>query len=151
MVSPQLLYGQVKTFYQRRRVVRVEYRMQLGALETLKTFLEALGLSGKLNTAFIERVNLTIRQGVGPLIRRTWGTAQTRGGLKLHLEWWRGYYHFVRPHMSLRQELSQPIARKGKQLPQRYRKRTPAMTVGITAHRWTVKELISYPLPQAAV
>ena len=40
---------------------------------TLKT----LGLSGRLNTAFVERVNLAIRQGVSLLVRRTWGTAQT--------------------------------------------------------------------------
>jgi IS1 family transposase len=147
VVAAGLLYGQLNKYYRRRRVVRLEYRMQWGRLEALKARLTALGFSGKLNTAFVERVNLTIRQGIAPLIRRTWETAQTRDGLWLHTEWWRGYYHFVRPHLSLREELSQPIVRKGRQLPRRYRKRTPAMAVGIAGHRWTVREFISYPLP----
>jgi hypothetical protein len=58
-------------------------------------------------------------------------------------------YHFIRPHMSLREELSQPIARTGRQIPKRYRARTPAIAVGITDHRWTVREFLSYPLPEA--
>jgi len=116
-------------------------------LAELKTRLKALGLSGRLNTAFVERVNLTIRQGVSMLIRRTWGTAQTEGRLKLRLAWWQGYYHFIRPHLSLRMEYVQPIPRKGGQLAKRYRSRTPAMAVGITDHRWTTKEFLSYPLP----
>ena len=116
-------------------------------LAELKTRLKALGLSGRLNTAFVERVNLTIRQGVSMLIRRTWGTAQTEGGLKLRLAWWQGYYHFIRPHLSLRVEYVQPIPRKGGQLAKRYRSRTPAMAAGLTDHRWTAKEFLSHPLP----
>ena len=52
---------QVKKCYRRRRVVRVKYRMQWGVLARLKERLKGLGLSGKLNTAFVERVNLTLR------------------------------------------------------------------------------------------
>ena len=36
------------------------------------------------------------------------GVAQTVDGLKLHLEWWRGYYHYMRPHESLRVNLGGP-------------------------------------------
>jgi hypothetical protein len=36
--------------------VSIEYRMQWGRFENLKARLQALGLSGKLNTAFVERV-----------------------------------------------------------------------------------------------
>jgi len=61
-----------------------------------------LGLSGRLNTACIERVHLTIRQGVAALARRTWATAKLAPQLLVHLEWWRASYHFVRPHASLR-------------------------------------------------
>jgi IS1 family transposase len=148
-VSPDLLYGQVIKRYRRRHVVSVEYVMQWGVLAELKAKLKALGLSGRLNTAFVERVNLTIRQCVSLLTRRTWGTAQTAGGLRLHLAWWQGYYHFVRPHMSLRIEYTQPIPRQGGQLAKRYRSRTPAMAAGLTRHRWTVRELLSFPLPAA--
>jgi len=148
-VSPDLQYGQVIKRCRRRRVVRVKYVMQWGVLADLKARLKALGLSGRLKTAFVERVNLTIRQCVSLLTRRTWRTAQTAGGLRLHLAWWQGYYHFVRPHLSLRTEYEQPIPRKGGQLARRYRSRTPAMAAGLTRHRWTVRELLSFPLPAA--
>ena len=118
-------------------------------MSQLITKLRELDLGHVLNTAFVERVNLTIRQGVPALIRRTWSTAQEQGELSLHLEWWRGYYHFVRPHQSLRLELAQPIERGGQRLPQRYRSRTPAMAVGVTRHRWTVEEFLKLPLPPA--
>jgi IS1 family transposase len=145
-VAGGLVYGQVKKLYQRRRLVRVEHSMLLGDLGQLKARLQGMGLSERLNTAFVERVNLTIRQAVAPLIRRTWGTAQTLMGLREHIEWWRGYYHFIRPHESLREELSQPKERGGRRIAQRYRQRTPAMAAGITGHRWTVREFLSFPL-----
>jgi len=59
--------------------------MLCGEQEEMTMGLKALGLSGKINTAFIERLNLTIRQGVAFLVRRTWGTAQFTSELKLHL------------------------------------------------------------------
>jgi IS1 family transposase len=149
VVATGLLYGQVKKFYRQRRVVRIEYRMQWGELEALRATLKALGFSGRLNTAFVERVNLTLRQAIAPLIRRSWGTAQTFLGLESHVEWWRAYYHFIRPHESLRVELAHPIERKGRQIPKRYRSRTPAMAAGITRHRWSVSEFLRFPLPEA--
>ena len=109
--------------------------------------MKALGLSRKINTAFIERLNLTLRQGASFLARRTWGRAQSTPELEVALEWWRGYYHFVRYHESLGVKLSQPLARKGKQTPRRYRRRTPAMAAGFTLHSWTVFELLSFPSP----
>jgi hypothetical protein len=113
----------------------------------LRAALQGLGLSGRLNTAFVERLNLTVRQSVAALIRRTWSTMQETPQLLLHLEWWRGYYHFVRPHTSLRVSLAQPRERGGKRQPQRYRQRTPAMAAGLTRRRWTVRELLALPLP----
>src|SRR6185295_5786856 len=95
------------------------------------------------NTAFVERLNLTVRQSVAALVRRTWSTAQQAPHLLLHLEWWRAYYHFVRPHKSLRIELRQPLERGGKCLPQRYRQRTPAMAAGLTRRRWTAQDLLT--------
>ena len=38
--------------------------MLCGELEYLKDGQQALGFSGKINTAFIERLNLTLRQSV---------------------------------------------------------------------------------------
>ena len=146
-VSAELLYGQVKKFLRRRRLVKVVRSMLCGELENLQSRLQGIGLSGNIQTSFIERVNLSIRQGVSFLTRRTWGTAQFTPELELHLQWWRCYYHFARYHESLRVPYAVPIPRKGKQLPKRFRSRTPAMAAGLTNHRWSVLELISYPLP----
>jgi len=146
-VAAGLIYGQVKKRYQRRKLVRVTQVMRYGTRERLKTALRELGLSGRLNTAFVERLNLTLRQSVAALIRRTWSTMQDAPQLLVHLEWWRAYYHFVRPHESLRVALAQPIERGGKRQPQRYRQRTPALAAGLTSRRWTVRDLLALPLP----
>jgi IS1 family transposase len=146
-VAAGLIYGQVKKSYRRRKLVRVTHVMRLGTEDALKVALQRLGYSGRLNTAFIERVNLTVRQGIAALARRTWATSQQAPQLLAHLEWWRAYYHFVRPHESLRVALVQPRERGGKLVAQRYRQRTPAMAAGRTHRRWTACELLSWPLP----
>ena len=146
-VAAGLIYGQVKKSYRRRKLIRVTHVMRLGTEAALKASLQGMGLSGRLNTAFIERVNLTVRHGVAALARRTWATAQQAPHLLANLEWWRAYYHFVRPHASLRVKLLQPRERGGRLVAQRYRQRTPAMAAGRTHRRWTARELLSCPLP----
>jgi transposase InsO family protein len=145
-VAAGLLYGQVKKRYRRRRLLGVTYVLRCGTRVALRSALQGLGLSGRLNTAFVERVNLTMRQSVAALVRRTWSTLHSTPQLLLHLEWWRAYYHFVRPHESLRVALAHPIARGGKRVPQRYRQQTPAMAAGLTSRRWTVREVLAVPL-----
>jgi IS1 family transposase len=146
-VAAGLIYGQVKKSYRRRKLVRVTPVMRLGTEAALKAALQGMGFSGRLNTAFIERVNLTVRHGVAALARRTWATSHQAPHLLAHLKWWRAYYHFVRPHASLRIALLQPRERGGKMVAQRYRQRTPAMAAGRTHRRWTAREVLSCPLP----
>jgi transposase InsO family protein len=93
----------------------------------------------------IERLYLTVRQAVAAQCRRTWGLAQSPDELHLHLEWWRAYYHFVRPHTSLSARHPDG-SRPGK----RGRLRTPAQAAELTDHTWTVLELLSFPLPKTA-
>jgi IS1 family transposase len=149
-VAAELIYGQVKKSYRRRKLVRVSQVMRLGTEDALKVVLQGLGHSGRLNTAFIERVNLTIRHGIAALARRTWATAQQSSQLLAHLEWWRAYYHFVRPHEALRVALVQSRERGSKLVAQRYRQRTEALAAGRTTRRWTACEVLSYPLPPIA-
>ncbi len=116
--------------------------MRLGTEPALKAALQGLGLSGRLNTAFIERLNLTVRHGVAALARRTWATAQLSPQLLANLEWWRAYYHVVRPHTSLRVALVQPRERGGNRLAQRDLQRPlerRASQMGLQGHgagRW---------------
>jgi len=99
-VAEGLIYGQVKQCYRRRKLVRVTPVMRLGTEEALTVALRGLGFSGRLNTVFIERVNLTVRHGIAALVRRTWATAQQSPQLLAHLEWWRAYYHGCRAPMN---------------------------------------------------
>ncbi len=70
-VAADLLYAQVKKTYRRRKLSRVEARERCGTLEQVTMRLQQLGFSGRIQTAFIERVNLTLRRGVAALARRT--------------------------------------------------------------------------------
>jgi IS1 family transposase len=146
LVLSDFLYAQVIKQQRRFRLVSVEHRLLWGSAEEYRSRLKSNGLSGNINTSFVERVNLTIRQSISKLTRRTWGPAQYPSELEDHLYWWLAYYHFVRPHESLRIKMAEPIQRKGKQRPKLYQKMTPAMAAGLTSRRWSMKELISYPL-----
>ncbi len=75
-VAADRIYGQVKKCYRRYKIVRVTHIMRCGTHQQLRTALQGLGLSGRLNTAFVERINLTLRQSIAALGRRTWSTAQ---------------------------------------------------------------------------
>jgi hypothetical protein len=95
-VEAGLISGQVKKCYRRRKLVRVTQVMRLGTQDALTAALQSLGFSGRLNTAIIPRVNLTVRHGIAALARRTWATSQQSPHLLAHLEWWRAYYHGCR-------------------------------------------------------
>jgi IS1 family transposase len=131
-VSPALLYGQVQKRYRQRRLVRIKYQLCCGSGGAFRAAMRLRGWSGKVQTAFVERVNLTARQSNAALTRRSWATAQTVASLSRQVEWWRAYYHFSRPHRSLRQH---------------GRERTPAMAAGLTSHRWRVEAVLSQPYP----
>ena len=65
-----LLSAQVKKSYRRRSLAGVERRLRLGSLDDLAARLQSLGLSGSINTAFAERINLTLRHALAALSRR---------------------------------------------------------------------------------
>ena len=67
MPLPELLYAQVVKSYRRRRIVGVTYRVVFGTMERVQQVLSACGR--KINTAFVERLNLDIRQRVAAVGR----------------------------------------------------------------------------------
>jgi transposase InsO family protein len=143
-VKPELLYAQLVKRYRRRRLASVERRVCLGAPETYRARLQLIGLSGRVQTAFIERLNLTIRRSIAALARRSWSSAQSVSELTLQFDWWRAVYHFARPHASLRQSRGDQTSRRNRS---RHRARTPAQAAGLTHRGWTVLELLAYPAP----
>ena len=140
-VSDLLLYGQlVKRRNKKKNDDRpfTITRMKVGKRWQLFERLLDLGFSPTIQTAFIERLILTIRQGVAALSRRTWSKARSNEALYLHIQWWRGYYHLSRAHESLVVRLPG--------LKRRYRQRTPAMAAGITDHIWSVGDILKKPV-----
>ena len=98
--------------------------------------LQTLGFSGRVNTAYIERLNLFLRETVAPLSRRTWSLAQTPASLTHYLDWGLICYNLARPHEALRV----PVGEGGR----RYRQRTPAMAAGISSRPWAIREILEY-------
>ena len=68
MPLPRLLYAQVVKSYRRGRLVEVKHRVVFGTLTAVEQVLAARGW--KINTAFVERLNLDIRQRVAAVGRR---------------------------------------------------------------------------------
>jgi IS1 family transposase len=103
MPVPQLLYAQVVKTMRRRRLVDVKHRVVFGTREAVGQVLAACGW--KINTAFVERLNLDIRQRVAAIGRRVNTLCQGEDGLRPQLALFQVYHNFVLPHASLRQPL----------------------------------------------
>jgi IS1 family transposase len=142
---PALLYAQVVKSYRRRRIVGVTYRVVFGTLERVQQVLSACGR--KINTAFVERLNLDIRQRVAAVGRRVNTLCQGEDGLRQQLAVYHVYYNFCLPHTSLRQPLLVPEPTNGSGSTKRWRPCTPAMAAGLTDHVWSLKEVLCYRVP----
>lgn len=140
--SDELHYRQLVKRKDKRPATFTHTRMVWGLRSSLFARLREVGLRPLIQTAFVERVNLTFRQSVSSLSRRTWSYAQTEHRLLLHCEWFRLFYHLVRAHDSLALEVPG--------LKRCFRSRSPAMALGLTTHLWSVSDLLHYPVPQAA-
>jgi IS1 family transposase len=145
MPRPQLLYAQVIKTVRRRRLVRVRHRVVFGTLETVHAVLAPLGC--QINTAFIERLNLTIRQHVAAVGRRVSTLCKGEDGIQQQLALYHVYYNFCLPHASVRQPLLQPEPTHGTGSAKRWQPRTPAMAAGLTDHVWTLREVLLFRVP----
>jgi IS1 family transposase len=150
MPLPQLCYAQVVKSYRRRRLVGVTHRVVFGTRLAIEQVLAACGWT--INTAFVERLNLDIRQRVAAIGRRVNTLCQGEAGLRDQLVLFQVYHNFVVPHASLRQRLLIPEVTNGSGSAKVWRPCTPAMAAGLTDHIWSLKEVLLYrvpPWPQA--
>ena len=141
MPLPALLYAQVVKSYRRRRIVRVKHRVVFGTQLAIEQVLTACGWT--INAAFVERLNLDIRQRVAAIGRRVNTLCQGEAGLLQQLVLFQVYHNFVLPHASLRQPLLVSEATNGRSSAKLWRPCTPAMAVGLTDHVWTLKRCCS--------
>ena len=145
MPRPQFLYAQVIKATRRRRLVSVKHRVVFGTLEAVEQVLSACGW--KINTAFIERLNLDIRHHVAAVGRRVSTLCKGEDGLHYQLSLYQSYYNFCLPHSSLRQPLPRPEPTHGTGSAKRWQSRTPAMAAGLTDRVWTLREVLLCRVP----
>jgi len=128
LIGPACVYGQVIKTRRNNRVVRVERRVKIGTARRLKDALLESEDSETLNTSFVERLNLTIRQGSAYLRRRSPCHARCEDQLRGHVELLRCHDNFVRPHRALK---------FGRET------RTPAMQAGLVTKRLSFSDIFT--------
>jgi IS1 family transposase len=145
MPLPGRRYAQVVKRMRRRRLVAVKHRVVFGTQDEVEKVLVVCGW--QINTSFVERLNLSLRQRVAAIRRRSATPCKSGDGLSQQLVLCQVYHHFVLPHASLRQALTEPIPTTGSGSAKVWRPRTPAMAVGLTDHVWSLKEVLLYRVP----
>jgi len=145
MPLPELLYAQVVKSYRRRRLVGVQHRVVFGTRLAIEQVLATCGWTS--NTAFVERLNLDIRQRVAAVGRRVTTLCQGEAGVRDQVALCQVYHNFVLPHASLREALAEPIPTHGRGSAKVWRPCTPAMAAGLTDHVWSLKEVLCYRVP----
>jgi IS1 family transposase len=143
-----LEYAIVHKEHQKGRVVSVKTKVVFGKEENIMARLGSMGMR-KINTSFVERMNLTLRHLVSRLRRRGLTFSKKREYLEWHMHLAVAYYHFVRTHRSLRRPLPEAIPTKGNGSPKKWQYRTPSMSAGLTDHIWTLQELLKFRVPAA--
>lgn len=133
VLAAGVMIARVKKRCQRRRVVEVLRSVVVGSeAEVISRVIGTQrSMKALINTAYIERLNATFRARLAPLARRSRAGARKHATLEAGM-WLVGTtYNFAFSHRSLAEG------------------RTPAMAAGLTDHRWSVEELLTFPVPPA--
>ena len=96
------IYGQIIKTRRKNRVCSIQRMLFNGTQDDLEKILLESEDSHTLNTSFVERHNLIIRQGCAYLRRKTPAHARDLKTLKEHIELFQCYYNFIRPHSALK-------------------------------------------------
>jgi len=128
-VWPGLIIGQVIKTQKHYHLESVKQTLLCGEEKELKACLERSRGGTQINTAYIERLNGTMRERLASLTRKC-----RHANWRLLAFQWGMYligctYNFCWPHHELEQ--------------------TPAMAAGITDHAWSLREVLTYKVPPA--
>ena len=146
LVDPHLRYAQVDKRRQGGRVVEVRRRIVFGQADDIAVIIQADGCGTEVNTADVERNNLTMRQSVGRLVRKALSFSKNVHFLQRHIDLDDTIDNFVKPHRALRRRV-----RGGKPKGRKWQQRTPAMAAGLPDHVWSLEELLMFhgkPIPE---
>ena len=145
MPLPELLYAQVVKTLRRRRLVEVKHHVVFGTTTAVEQVLAACGW--QINTAFVERLNLSLRQRVAALGRRSATPCKSEDGLGQQLVLCQVYHNFVLPHASVRRALAESVPTNGSGSAKVWQPCTPAMAAGLTDHVWSLREVLLFRVP----
>ena len=108
-----------------RRLLSITRRLAHGSLTRAEVLMQQTQVElGRINTAYIERLNATLRTWMPALVRRTRTPSGARDQLEAALFWTGGVYNFCHAHATLAG--------------------TPAMAADLTDHVWSIDELLRY-------
>lgn len=136
---PNLLIAQVVKHSTQGQLTGIVRRIVQGHPEQVEAVRFQSQGDGVINTSFIERLNATFRASLAALTRRGRSLARSSSTLHSGMYLVGTIYNFCTDHDSLRL----PGLVGGR----KWLARTPAMAAGITDHRWSVAELLSYRIP----
>lgn len=135
---PNLKYAKVCKKRKNGRLIEVVQHIAYGDPGEVMQLL-GVDSGGKINTAYVERLNLTIRNSLARFVRKSMNCSKILGRHIYALDFFQAWYNLVKPHKSLRLEVNQGN--------KRWMQRTPAMAEGLVDHIWTIRELMTFRVP----
>ena len=128
--SKDLNYVQVVKEYKKYRVVKVGRKVVFGDSKKIESILAESSVSKKINTAYVERNNGTIRHMDSRCVRKTFCFSKSKINHERQLALTLAYCHLCRPHKTLTKRHEQPT--------------TPFMAANLTDHVWSMGELLNF-------
>jgi len=108
-------------------LVKVRTRALFGRLKDIRRRVRELGIGQEVNTAYVERLNGTLRGQQARLARRTRHGSRLADMLRWALGLWRDLYNWTRGHAALDGH-------------------SPAMALGLADRVWSVRRYVAYPV-----
>ena len=134
-IPSEVTYATVHKERENNRVVSVSTRVVFGTADAVASALASSSVSRRVNTCFVERHNGTDRNRCSRKVRKSCAFSKDGDTHRAATVFSYFSYNFCWPVRTLRV--------KGEN--GRWRKRTPAMAVGLTDHAWSVSEWVTYP------
>ena len=134
VIDPEINYAVVHKTREKGKIVKVEKKIVFGSADSIESCLEK-SMSNTINTSYIERSNLTLRQNDAHLQRKTLKFAKDMEYFEAKPNVNILYYNFIKPHWSLSKNKDMgftPI--------------TPAMRAKVVSQRWTIRYALFYPV-----
>lgn len=103
-----------------------------------KTRTIIFGEAEDIETVHVERYNLTLRNGISRLIRKSLCFSKCKEMLDNHLEVYQCYNNLIRTNSALTIETEKE---------EKNIEKTPCMAEGITDHIWTWEKLLKFKVP----